>query len=432
MNIFQAKGLSTVSLGSNSSSTKLSKKNTPKMKYNFDEIVDRKNTNALSIDGFREYIFHAPPSMAFPYKDDEFIRMWVADMEFATPPEIVQAIKDRADKRILGYTKVFDPEYYSAFAGWVARHYDWTFTREHLVISPGIIPALYELVEYICKPDEKILIMTPSYAYFKYAADHYGIETVCSDLLEEDGYFTINYEDLVIKAKDERVTLCIFCNPHNPSGRAWKEEELQKFGQICLENDLWIISDEIHCDLLRGGLVHTPLAKLFPETDKIVTCMAPSKTFNLAGLMISNVIIPNAELMAIWKARHLDFQNPLSIAAAQAAYNYGDEWLKQLKVYLDNNFEFTKQYLIEHLPKAVFRISEATYLAWVNIKAYVSNDENLPLYFANNAGVLLEGGNMFVANSDGYIRLNLACPKAVLEEGLKRICELLSKSRKDL
>lgn len=396
------------------------------MKHNFDEIIDRKGTNALSTDGFRDYIFHAPPSMTFPYEDDEFIRMWVADMEFAPPPEVIQAIKDRVDKRIFGYTKVYDPDYYTTFLSWVRRYNDWSFVREHLVASAGIIPALYELTEYICKPDEKVLILTPAYAYFKRAADRNNVELVCSDLLEKDGYFTINYEDLEAKARDEKVTLCIFCSPHNPTGRVWTEEELKNFGQICLENNLWIISDEIHCDLLRCGLVHIPMAKLFPETDRIVTCMAPSKTFNMAGLMFSNVIIPNDELRAKWIAKHYDFQNPLSIAAAQAAYAHGDEWLRQLKVYLDSNFEFVKQYLAEHLPKAVFRVPEATYLAWVNIRAYISSEVNLPLYFANNAGVLLEGGNMFVANSDGYIRLNLACPIAVLEEGLKRICELLN------
>ncbi|MCE1254532.1 MAG: PatB family C-S lyase [Anaerolineae bacterium] len=397
------------------------------MKYNFDEIIDRKGTNALNTDGFREYIFHASPSMKFPYADDEFIRMWVADMEFATPPEVIQAIKERADKRIFGYTKVFDPEYYLTFCAWTQHYYNWTFPREHLVTSPGIIPALYELVEYICKPDEKILIVTPSYAYFKYAAERHNIELVCSDLVQEDGYYTIDYDDFEAKAKDEKVSLCIFCNPHNPTGRVWSEAELKKVGQICLKNNLWIISDEIHCDLLRGGRVHTPLAKLFPESDRIITCMAPSKTFNMAGLMFSNVIIPNEDLRNKWKNRHYDIENPLSIAAAQAAYAHGSEWLSQLKVYLDGNFKFMQEYLALHLPKAVFRISEATYLAWVNVGAYVTNDVDLPLYFANHAGVLLEGGNMFVANSDGYIRLNLACPRVTLAEGLKRICDLLNK-----
>ena len=330
------------------------------MNYDFDEIIERRGTNAMNTDGFREYIFHAPPTMKFPYADDEFVRMWVADMEFATPPEVIEAIKDRADKRIFGYTKVFDPEYYKAFSGWTERRYGWTFPKEHLVTSNGIIPALYELLEYSCKPDEKILILTPSYAYFKYAADFNNMETVCSNLIEKDGYYTMDFEDIEEKAKDEKVTLCIFCNPHNPSGRVWSAEELKRFGQICLDNGLLIISDEIHCDLLITRLKHTTMASLFPETDRIVTCMAPSKTFNMAGLMFSNIIIPDDELRAKWKARHYGFENPLSIAAAQAAYIHGEEWLRQLKVYLDGNFEFTKQYLANHLPKAVYMVPEST------------------------------------------------------------------------
>ncbi|MBA9084330.1 cystathionine beta-lyase [Fontibacillus solani] len=400
------------------------------MKYNFGEIIDRKHTNAMNTDGFREYIFKATSDMKFPYEDDEFIRMWVADMEFATPPEIIEAIKDRLDKRIFGYTKIFDPEYYTSFVNWTKKYYDWTFSKEHLMTSPGIIPALYELVEYICKPDEKVLIVTPSYAYFKHAADYNNVELVTSDLLNVDGKYSFDFDDLEAKASDEKVTLCIFCNPHNPTGRVWTPEELKRFGDICFSNNVIVISDEIHCDLIRNGMVHTPLAKIFPDSDQIITCMAPSKTFNLAGLMMSNIIIPNDEIREIWQARHYSFENPLSIAALQAAYQHGGEWLMELKNYLDDNFAFTKKFLEDHLPEAGFHIPEATYLAWVNIKAYLPNEENLSLFFANQAGVLLEGGNMFVANGDGYIRLNLACPRSMLNEGLERISNLLLAQKK--
>jgi len=395
------------------------------VKYDFDEVIERKGTNALNTDGFREYMFQGAGDVVFPCADDEVIRMWVADMEFATAPEIIQAIKGRLDRRILGYTKVFDQAYYTAVTDWTMRHYRWRFEREHLLTSPGIIPALYELVEYICKPDEKVLIFTPSYAYFKRAADRNRLELVCSGLLNRQGWYTMDFDDLAAKAKDEKVSLCIFCNPHNPSGRVWSPEELSRFGEICLENGMWIISDEIHCDLLRNGKVHTPLARLFPHTDRIITCMAASKTFNLAGLMFSNIIIPSEKIRDAWKARHYGLENPLSIAATQAAYQHGDEWLKQLKSYLDGNFAYTREYLEIHLPKAVFRIPEATYLAWVDLSAYLPEEENLPLYFARNAGVLLEGGNLFVANADGHVRLNLACPKSILEEGLRRICRAL-------
>ena len=394
--------------------------------YNFDEIIDRRHTNAMNTDGFRDYILHADETMKFPYQDEEFIRMWVADMEFATPDVVIDGIKKRLEKRIFGYTRVFEKSYYDAFAAWCKSKYDWTFDRKELVMSNGIIPALFEMVEYICKPDEKVLFLTPSYAYFKYAADASHRESVCSDLINTDGYYTIDYEDLEKKAADEKTTLFILCNPHNPSGRVWKEEELKKIGEIIEKNDMWVISDEIHCDLLRLDQKHIPLGKVMPDYKKLVTCMAPSKTFNLAGLMISNVMIRDEGLKNIWLSKHYNFDNPLSIAAAQAAYEGGDAWLQELRAYLDGNFEFTQEYLKEHLPKATFRISEATYLAWVDLSKYFEPDEVLPLFFAYKAGVLLEGGNMFVQHSDGFIRLNLACPRATLEEGLKRICEAVN------
>lgn len=399
--------------------------------YNFDEIIDRRNTNAMNTDGFRSYIFHADDAMTFPYKDEEFIRMWVADMEFATPQVIIDAIKERLDKRIFGYTRVFSEDYYSAFVNWCIRRYGWKFEKAHLVMSNGIIPALFELVEYTCKTDDKVMFLTPSYAYFKYAADFNDRGVVCSDLLNDNGYYKIDFNDFEQKIAEEKPTLFIFCNPHNPSGRVWTEEELRRLGEICVKNNMWIISDEIHCDLLRVGRKHIPLAKLFPDYDKIITCMAPSKTFNMAGLMISNVIIPNTELREIWLSRHYNFDNPLSVAGAQTAYEKGEHWLEELRAYLDNNFEFTKEYLKKKLPKAVYEISEATYLAWIDLSAYFKKDEDLPMFFAYKSGVLLEGGNMFVQNSDCFIRLNLACPKSVLSEGLKRICDAVNKKEEE-
>ncbi len=394
--------------------------------YNFDEVIDRQHTNAMNTDGFRSYIFHADENMTFPYKDEEFIRMWVADMEFATPDVVIDGMRERLDKRIFGYTRVFERSYYEAYSGWCRRHYDWSFDPKELVMSNGIIPALFELVEYICKPDEKVLFLTPSYAYFKYAAEAGKRDYVCSDLIYDDGYYTIDFDDFEKKAADEKTTLFIFCNPHNPSGRVWKEDELKRLADICERNGIWVISDEIHCDLLRLEEHHIPMGKIMPEYKRLITCMAASKTFNLAGMMISNVMIRDEAMREIWLENHYNFDNPLSIAAVQAAYEKGDQWVLELRAYLDKNFQFTKEYLGEHLPKAKFRISEATYLAWVDLNAYFEPDENLPLFFAYRAGVLLEGGNMFVQSSDGFIRLNLACPKATLEEGLKRICEAVN------
>ncbi len=393
----------------------------------FDEIIDRKGTNALNTDGFKKYLFGADSEMQFPYKDEEFVRMWLADMEFATPNPILDAIKDRLDKKILGYTKMFDPKYYDVFSKWTKDYYGWSFQREHLTHSDGIVPALHALVNYICKPDDKVLIMTPSYASFKRSVVSNDVELVCSHLTEKDGHYTIDFEDFEAKTKDPKMKLFIFCNPHNPTGRVWTDEELKRVGQICLDNDVFIISDEIHCDILRSGLTHTPLAKLFPKSDRIITCMAPSKTFNIAGMMFSNIIIPNDKIMEIWKSKFHSFFNPLSIAASKAAYEHCHDWLEKLKTYLDDNFKFTKDYLDENLPNTVFNIPESTYLAWIDVSAYVPEDTNLTLYFAENAGVLLEGGDMFVSNADGFIRLNIACPRAILKEGLDRISKVLNK-----
>jgi cystathionine beta-lyase len=272
--------------------------------------------------------------------------------------------------------------------------------------------------------------MTPSYAFFKLATEGGGLELVTSDLVYNDGDYHIDFEDFRRKAEDEKVTLTIFCNPHNPTGRVWTDDELRQFGEICLENNVMIISDEIHCDLLRNEISFTPLSRLFPKSDQIITCMAPSKTFNMAGFMIANIIIPNDELREHWQRDQIPLDNPLSIVAAQAAYSRGHDWLSELKDYLDANFEFLENYLSEYLPKAVFKIPGATYLAWVNVGAYVPSDVNLTLFFANKAGVLLEGDNMFVSNGEGHIRLNLACPRPRLEEGLKRISSAIKRIQK--
>ena len=391
------------------------------MNYNFDEIINRQGTNAMSTDGFREYLFGGREDLDLPCADEELISMWIADMEFATAPEIMKGIQDRLSQRIFGYSQVFDPKYIEAFLNWTTSRYGWAFEPEHLVTSPGVVPALFDLIGYLCQPDEQVLIMTPSYAFFKHAADYNEIEMVTSDLICEAGYYSVDFEDFRKKVELEKVTLFILCSPHNPTGRVWTTEELKKIGHLCLENNVTIIADEIHCDLLRKGKTFVPLAKLFPDTYQIITCMSPSKTFNLAGFQFANIIIPNEELREKWQHHHLPVENPLSIAAAQAAYADGQEWLEQLSEYLDENFIFLEKYLKEHLPEAKFKISEATYLAWINVSAYFEEEENLTLFFANHAGVLLEGGNMFVANSEGYIRLNLACPRVRLVEGLEKI-----------
>ena len=355
--------------------------------YNFDEIIDRTHTNALNTDGFRGYIFHAGPEKKFPYADDEFVRMWVADMEFAVAPEICDAMKARIDRRIFGYTGVYDDDYYQSFAKWCRDHYDWDVPKDELTFSPGIIPALFQLVETLCQKDEKVIINTPSYGYFK-------------------------------------AKLVIFCNPHNPTGRMWTTEELSAVAEIVEKYNLWIISDEIHCDLIRAGKKHIPMAKVMTDYKKLITCMSASKTFNMAGLQFSNIIIRDEATRDEFKAADKigGFVNPLSLVGQKAAYDVGGRWHEEMKTYLDGNFHFLKSFLEENLPEAVMEIPEATYLAWVDLSAYFDREDDLPSFFAYKAGVLLEGGDaLFVGNANRFIRLNLAMPRSIIQTGLERM-----------
>ena len=240
------------------------------MAVNFDEIIDRQGTNALNTDGFRGYIFHAGPEKVFPFKDEEFVRMWVADMEFACAPAICDAIKARVDKRIFGYTMMFNDAYYNAFNGWCQKRYGWGFKKEELCFSPGIIPALYQIVEDLTGEGETFVITTPSYGYFLHAAEYNDVPIVCSDLLLTDEGWKIDFADLERKCADPKVKMLLWCNPHNPTGRIWTEEELLRVAEIAEKYDLWLISDEIHCDIIRQGMCHIPFGKILPDYGKLV------------------------------------------------------------------------------------------------------------------------------------------------------------------
>lgn len=397
------------------------------MKCNFDEIVDRYHTNAFNTDGFRGYIFHDfEGKKVFPFKDDEFVRMWVADMEFAMCPDILQAIKDRVDKRIIGYSQVFEPSFYEAYNAWNEKMYGWTYPKEEICFSLGIIPALYELVELLLTDHEYAIINTPAYGYFQHPIDAKHKHAIHNKLVRDgEGHWSIDFDALEKDAANPMAKLLIWCNPQNPTGRVWTEEELKRVAAIVEKHNLWIISDEIHCDILRQGVHHIPMAKVMPDYPKLITCTSASKCFNMAGMMFAEIIIRDPQL----RQHFIDYTdsyamnvNPLSIAAHQAAYEHGAEWLDQMKTYLDGNFQLVKETFAKELPKITFQIPEATYLAWVDMNAYLGDVENIPDFMANKAGVLLEGGDaLFVDNAQGFIRLNLAMPRAILQKGLDRI-----------
>lgn len=397
------------------------------MTYDFDEIIDRKHTNALNTDGFRGYIFgDTEGKMKFPFKDDEFVRMWVADMEFAMCPDVIQAIKDRADKRIIGYSQVFEPDFYEAYNAWNQKMYGWTYPKEEICFSLGIIPALYMLVDLLLGDHDYAIINTPAYGYFQHPIDERHKHAIHNKLkCDAQGNWTIDFDALEKDASNPFAKLLIWCNPQNPTGWVWTEEELRKVAAIVEKHNLWIISDEIHCDLLRQGVKHIPMAKIMPEYKKLITCTSVSKAFNMAGMMFAEIIIRDEELRKLYISETNTYAmnlNPLSIAAHTAAYAKGHDWLDQLKTYLDGNFKLVKETFARELPDITFQIPQATYLAWVNMNPYLGDVEDIPDFMANKAGVLLEGGDaLFVDNAKGYIRLNLAMPRVIVDKGLQRI-----------
>lgn len=404
------------------------------MTCNFDEIVERRNTNAVNTDGYRGSILRLEPGETLPWSDDDIVRMWVADMEFAVAPEICEAIRARLDRRIFGYTGMYDGGYVRALRQWCRELYGWDFREEELCCTPGVVYALKQLVEDLVPQGGKVLTMTPAYSQFLQACEYSGVELLRSPL-RRDGTerFIIDFADFERKAADPDTKLLLLCNPHNPTGRVWTEAELREIARISCKYGLWIVSDEIHCDLLRSGLRHIPMGRILPDYDRLVTCISASKTFNIAGLLLSAVLIRDEAERERFKARAkaCGMLNPLSLAAHQAAYEQGGEWLRQLKVYLDGNFALLERFLADELPEAVFSVPEATYLAWVDLRACLPDVRDLPDFFAKKAGVILEGGNaFFVDDAEGFVRLNLAMPRAVVEKGLRRMRDAIYAHRR--
>ena len=281
------------------------------------------------------------------------------------------------------------------------------------------------------KPDHgKVLTMTPDYGFFLHACEYNGVELVTSPLRKVEEWFEMDWEDFRRKVADPDIRVLMLCNPHNPTGRIWTEEELRRMVEIIGQNRLWVVSDEIHCDLNRTGLRRIPMGKVMQDYERLITCISTSKTFNLAGLLHSNIIIRSAQERARFQARNKNIGavNPLSIAAHQAAYTHGGPWLEQLKAYIDGNLALVERFLKERIPGARFTIPEATYFAWVDLSGLLPQVDDLPDFFANKAGVLPEGRDgLFVGSAKGYIRLNLAMPRATVQIGLERIAEAIDR-----
>ncbi len=388
------------------------------MQYNFDEIIDRSGTHSIKLDKGREMN---------PYLPEKYIPLWIADMDFACAEPILEAIRQRLEKRILGYTMMDEPVYQDAVAGWMKRRYGWDIQPEWLCFSSGVVTALHAAVECLTGPDDAVLVMTPAYHPFYDAMKRCGRKPLYSRLLSESGYYSIDWDDFEQKASLPDCTMLFLCSPQNPTGRVWSEDELRRIGEICFSNHVFVVCDEIHADLIRVGQRHIPLAKLFPNESRLITCTAPSKTFNIAGNRHANLVISDPEIRNRWEEKTVcGHPGALTVDATIAAYTQCDDWLDQLRAYIDGSFALLDDTLKERLPKAVFRIPEGAYLAWINFSKLGLSDKRLE-ELISRAGVQAQFSGDFVDNDQGCMRLNMASPRSVLAEAFDRICSALDR-----
>ena len=384
------------------------------MTYNFDEVFDRKGTNCLKYDFAVERGY---PEGVLPF--------WVADMDFRTAPPVIEELERRVQHGIFGYT---DPgaDYRAAVWNWMKTQHGWMPAEGSLTITPGVVFALGMAVQSFTAPGDAVLIQQPVYYPFSSIILGNDRQLVNSPLVLKDGHYEIDFVDFEQKITSKNVKLFLLCNPHNPAGRVYTRDELQKMATICLQHGVTIVADEIHNDFIRKGYEHTVLASLGNDiAQHVVTCTAPSKTFNLAGLQISNIFIENESMRQKFRATidHAGYSQPnaLGMFAAQAAYEKGLPWLEALRDYLEQNYQKTKAFLAQHLPKVTLIEPEGTYLLWLDFRAYGLSAKELDHLIVHEANLWLDSGHIFGKDGEGFERLNIACPWATLEQGLKQL-----------
>ncbi|HPE75390.1 MAG TPA: PatB family C-S lyase [Draconibacterium sp.] len=382
-------------------------------KYNFDEIVLREGTNSIKYDALERF---------FGSKD--VLPLWVADMDFKTPDFIVDAVKKRAEHEIYGYTFRGD-SYYNSITGWMKRRHNWDIQKEWISFSPGVVAGLTFGIEAFSKPGDSVIVQPPVYFPFFDCVKGTKRKLIENPLKIENGRYTFDFEDLKAKI-DKKTKLLLLCNPQNPGGTVFSKEELTELAHICLENKIMIISDEIHSDLIFNGHKHIPFASLSDEiAQNCMVSMAPSKTFNVAGFASSIVIIPNKTKFARYEraigVAHLYMGNIFGSVAMEAAYTHGDEWLNQMMVYLQENYKLLENFFKTKLPKVKVMKPEATYLIWLDFREYGMKNAELMKFTIEKAKVGLNDGGRFGTGGDGWLRINIGCPRSVLAEALERL-----------
>lgn len=386
------------------------------MKYDFDKIIDRRGTNS--------YKWDTP-------EEDGVIPMWVADMDFFTAPAVVQAVTRRAQHGIYGYVTV--PEaYYQATIDWFGTRHHWAIERDWILYTSGVVPAISAIIKAFTSPGDKVVVQQPVYNCFFSSIVNNSCEIVDNPLIATGDTYVMDYDDLEEKTKDARVKLLLLCNPHNPAGRVWSKEELSQVGKICAQNHVIVVSDEIHCELTMPGYDYMPFASISPELqDRCITCVSPSKAFNTAGLQIANIVTNHPD----WRKKidraindnEVCDVNPFGVEALIAAYNQGADWLEELRQYLWENYNVLKQYFAQHLPFCQVTKLEATYLVWVDIKSTGLSSDQLTHLLLTEGKVMVNSGTIYgKAQGEGYMRINIACPRARMLEGLKRMAHVIN------
>lgn len=380
-----------------------------KMNYDFNKTVMRRNTKSIKWD----------------LAEEDVLPMWVADMDFEAPEAIREAVIKRAEHGIYGYTKT-DDTYYESIINWWKRRHNYELKKEWIRYSPGVVPAVHMLIRSLTEPGDKVIVQTPVYYPFFSAIKCNGCEIVENPLIYKEEKYTMDFEDLEDKVKDSKVKAMILCSPHNPVGRVWTREELAKLGKLCVENNVVVIADEIHCDLVYKENKHITYPSISEEfAQNCVLCIAPSKTFNIAGLQASSVVIANDTLrLKFDKLLRSDGSispNIFAMEATEAAYNHGEQWLEDLLDYLKENLHFLTDYIQKKLPQLKVIKPEGTYLVWVDCSSLGMSSRELYEFFLKRGKVWFSEGHTFGTGGEGFVRINIACPRYILEEGLERI-----------
>ncbi len=385
------------------------------MAYDFDTVTSRRGSGSTKWDASAD-----PASLP----------MWVADMDFPTAPAIIEALEARVRHGIFGYTRVPDT-YYTTLIDWFARRYAFPLQREWILTTSGVVPAISAILRALTQPGDGVIIQTPVYNCFFSSIRNLQCRALENPLREDKGRFAIDFDDLERQAADPSARILLLCNPHNPVGRSWTAAELTRLGEICFRHNLIVVSDEIHCDLVAPGRRHQSFATLGPEfLHRSITCHSPSKAFNLAGLQIANIVAADPDLRArIDRALNIHEVcdvNPFGVTASIAAYTAGADWLDALRAYLADNYQTVADFLTEHLPTLRITPQEATYLAWIDCRALNLSSVALTELLAKAGHLIVSPGTLYGDAGEGFIRLNLACPRSVLREGLQRLRTALS------